>query len=215
MTIKKKDGNVYTLQGPNKLNKNQEVFDLNKCIFHNFKWNEITSKQIKNKPKEIIIKEKEEIKEEKEEVITEVITEEAKEEEIEEEVEIKQKIELPKIKYKVLAHCLPAEIKNYKDEFYGESWQKTTYSKKFIFPLVIISNNDLVLEFWTSDPENKINKNSIIYPFSYEVYNEKTSSYDKVPYDEYRWWKVIEKKEKDKGYIISSIPSQDHPDFSD
>jgi hypothetical protein len=112
-------------------------------------------------------------------------------------------------------HCLPVEIRQSKDKFYGESWQKVKYGKKFIFPSIMISNNDLQMEFWTSDPKNQVSENSIIYPFSYEIYNQETESYDKVPFDEYRWWKVTRKEEKENGYLFTTMPSEDHPDFSD
>lgn len=223
MTIKKKDGNVYLLEGPNKLLKEQQKIDLSKCVFHNFDWDEITSKRIQeskpikvNKttvpipppPENVFVQPLEKInitKELKEEKIKEAIKEEK-----EEEVEFK----LPLLKIKVLMHCLPAILVNKKDSFYGDSWQTIKYGNKFIFPSVIISNNDLQMEFWTSDPKEQISEKSIIFPFSYEIYNQDTNSYDRVPFDEYRWWKVTKKEEKQGGYLFTTMPSQDQPDFS-
>jgi len=37
-------------------------------------------------------------------------------------------------------------VKNFKDNFYGESWSKIKYGKKFIFPFVIIENQDLFIQ---------------------------------------------------------------------
>lgn len=219
MTIKKKDGNVYVLEGPNKLLKEQQKIDLSKCVFHNFNWNEVVSKRIhqsKTKtvpppPKNVFVQPLEEIK------IEDIKIEEKVEEDLKVEEEIKDEIEfkLPLLKIKVLMYCLPAKLINKKDSFYGDNWQVIKYGKKFIFPSVMISNNDLQMEFWTSDPKNQISEKSIIYPFSYEVYNQETNSYDRVPFDEYRWWKVTKKEEKQGGYLFATIPSQDQPDFSD
>jgi hypothetical protein len=219
MTIKKKDGSVYVLKGPNKLLKNQDFFDIKKCIFHNFYWEEIYSEnqektitKIKKPQTPEPIQHK--IKMEEPQPELEFIQTEP-EVVIQTEPEKVVESNFPKIKYKVTMHCLPAETVIYNDELYGESKEKITYKDKFIFPSVIINNSDIGMSFWTSDPDNKITKNSIVYPFSYEVYNQKTSSYDKVPFDQYRWWKVIDKIEKNNGWLISSIPSMHHPDFSD
>jgi len=230
MTIKKKDGNVYVLEGPNKLVKDQQKIDLDKCVFHNFTWNEIIWKReskvkspdLKIKNKEIIVPSqetskfdipkvnipKEEIKE------VDSMPKEAEMPPIEVE-ETKEEFKLPLLKVKVLMHCLPVKIRENKDKFYGESWQTIKYGEKFIFPSVMISNNDLQMEFWTSDPKNQILEKSIVYPFSYEIYNQEIDSYDRVPFDEYRWWKVVKKEEKEGGYLFTTAPSQDHPDFSD
>ena len=75
--------------------------------------------------------------------------------------------------------------------------------------------DDLELEFWTSDPNEQIGLKSIIYPFAYEVYNKDTTRYDRVPYDEYRWWIINEKENKEGGWVFYAIPSLDQPDFSD
>lgn len=213
MTIKKKDGNVYILEGPNKLLKDQENIDLKKCVFHNFSWDEIIYKnktqtkttQKVSQPK--VIESEVEIKVPKIEV-----PEAPKTEESEDRTE---EFKLPILKVKVLMHCLPMNSKKSVDNLYGESWQKISYGKKFIFPSIMISNNDLQMEFWTSDPRDQINEGSIVYPFSYEMYNQNTESYDKVPFEEYRWWKVSSKEEKENGYLFKTVPSEDHPDFSD
>ena len=216
MTIIKKDGNVYTISTPNKLAKNQVNWDVRKLIFHNFEWKEeIFNKKKKpnvQKPQikfeEIQVGTKQEI----EKKIEEVVTEEKIEEVV---VENDQDFELPFIKYKVIMHCLPAENKKYSDDLYGEKWSKTTYKQKFIFPSVLISNQDLVMEFWTTDPNKKINENSIVFPFAYEVYNQDTLSYDRVPFDEHRWWMISSKERKESGWLFKCVPSPTQPDFSD
>ena len=123
--------------------------------------------------------------------------------------------QLPYIKYKVLAHCLPAKIEIKSDNFYGETWQRVKYGKKIVIPFIMISSNDFAIEFWTSDPKNQIEEKSIIYPFCYEVHNAETDKYDRVPFDEYRWWKVTTKEPKEKGWLFQATPSDFQPDFSD
>jgi len=211
MTILNKDGNVYVVKGPNPLAKKQQSWDRNKLTFHNFEWEDIN---FKYKNKEKISKP---IKKIKEQPIEEPIKP------IEEPVkpikpikqEDKKDFELPYIKYKVLSHCLPTIIENKKDSFYGESWKKIKYGKKIVIPLVVIEATDLTFDFWTSDPNEKINVKSIIYPFAYEVHNSQDDSYDKVPYDEYRWWKITSKETKEGGWFFKSVPSDIQPDFSD
>lgn len=215
MTILNKDGNVYVLKGPNPLTKKQEIWDMEKLIFHNFEWEEIKFKYKENKTTNPIPKKIPEVKVEKpiEQNFedTKPIFEEAKPIQKEQETNF----QTPNIKYKVLSHCLPTIIENKKDAFYGESWTRIKYGKKIIFPLIIIDTTDLSFDFWTSDPNEQINIKSIIYPFAYEVHNEETNSYDKVPYDEYRWWKIVSKEKKEGGWFFKAVPSENQPDFSD
>ena len=228
MTIRKKDGNLYVLEGPNKLTKNQENWDISKLVFHNFFWEEIVYKN-KQPPVKVPVH-KEIVEEPEEELEPEEQLEEEEESQVNsEEVDsIKKQIleetkqeqsydpkDFPILKYKVLLHCLPVKIKSHQDNFYREQWETTTYGKKFIFPAVILEIDDLSMQFWTSDPNNQIMEKSIVFPFAYEVYNQSTMSYDKVPFDEHRWWKVVEKEKKEEGgWVFRNMPSQDQPDFS-
>lgn len=225
MTIIKKDGNVYTISGPNKLAKNQVSWDIKKLIFHNFDWKEekFAQKEIaKKRPKLGEEIKKPDFIEKIDPIQIDPIQEIKKDDEIKKEKleEIKnddiiQDFELPFIKYKVLMHCLPAVNKKYTDTLYGEKWSKTQYKEKFIFPSVLMSNTDLVMEFWSTDPNKKINENSIVFPFAYEIYNQDTSSYDRVPFDEHRWWSVSSREKKETGWLFRCVPSSNHPDFSD
>lgn len=227
MSIKKKDGNVYILEGPNKLVKDQEKIDLSKCVFYNFAWDEIVHKgkisskiPIKSKLEEnstIIFEqiEKSTTKSNQEDPVIIKKEPEPKEDFPKKQEQKQDDFKFPILKVKVLMHCLPAKISSHKDLLYGDSWQRITYGNKFIFPAVMISNNDLQMQFWTSDPNNKVTEKSIVFPFSYEIYNQNTQEYDRIPFDEHRWWKVSIKEEKEGGYLVSTIPSEDHPDFSD
>ena len=225
MTLIKKDGTVYVLEGPNPLVKTQQEFDSNNMIFHNFSWDDITMKisRVATTAKKPKAEPKEELKPNPlppKELRPEPIIP-PKEPEIEKEVVSDSKSEgdertfdLPYIKYKVLSYCLPAKIEHKTDDLYGDSWTRVKYGNKIVFPLIMIESTDFSIEFWTSDPNSQITEKSIIYPFAYEVHNTSTDSYDKVPYSEYRWWKVDHKEQKEGGWLFRAIPSDTQPDFS-
>jgi len=238
MTIIDKEGKIYTLAGPNPLVEKQTTWDTSKLVFHNFEWDEIkTSGEPRRRapPKEPKINPFDELgtAEEKlvdapqktapEEKIVESPHEAPPEDKRVEVLEEKppepqndgREFDLPYIKYKVLSYCLPANVQKKSDSLYGDSWSTLKYGKKFVFPSVVISSTDLSIEFWTSDPKNQITEKSIIYPFSYEVHNKSTDNYDRVPYDEYRWWKVSSKENKEEGWLFRAFPSDIQPDFSE
>lgn len=218
MAIRRKDGNLYVLEGPNPIVREQVSWDPNTLVFHNFSWEEIMfvqgSMKSTTERREIPKADNPPAQSDKSpesppdiNKMPEVLIEEPPRQEPKE-------FDLPYIKYKVLCYCLPAITKVHTDRLYGESWQRVTYGDKFVFPCVVMTSTDISLEFWTSDPRTQIEDKSIIYPFSYEVHNASSNSYDKVPYDEYRWWKVSRKEPKEGGWLFHCIPSQDQPDFS-
>lgn len=216
MAIFTKDGKVYTVQGPNPLVNKQVSWDKDKLLFHNFAWDEIRQAMMSSKappiPKAEPFLKSENAKEVKKE---ETLDEPSDEDASQISVESKKDFDFPIIKYRVLCHCLPARTESVADPLYGDTFMRVKYGSKFVFPCVVISSSDLSLEFWTSDPREKVSEKSVIYPFSYEVYNSETSSYDKVPYDDYRWWKVSSKQPKEGGWSFEAIPSDFQPDFSD
>lgn len=204
-----KDGKVYVVEGPNPLVERQVSWDPGKLVFHNFRWDEIARASKKNA-------ETPQPKQEPSPVATmEAPAAEKAEEPPAEPEQHAREFDLPYIKYKVLCHCLPAKVQKRTDALYGESWIKVTYGAKFVFPCVVTSSSDLGLEFWTSDPRGQVTERSVIYPFSYEVHNSDTDSYDRVPYDDYRWWKVASKESKEGGWLFTAAPSDFQPDFSD
>lgn len=216
MTIISKDGSVYVLKSPNPLVKEQEKWDASKLVFHNFHWEDIKGKAPPKPstkppppPAEAIEIPRPEPKQEPEAPKEQPQREEAPKQEDD------KNFDIPNIKYKVISYCLPAIIRKKKDSLYGESWERIEYGKKMIFPLIVIESTDFHFDFWTSDPKRQISEKSIIYPFSYEVYNQETNAYDRVPYDEYRWWKVAEKEDKEGGWLFKCVPSETQPDFSD
>lgn len=207
MAIFTKDGKVYIIEGPNPLVDKQVSWDPRKLVFHNFRWDDIMMSSKKNA-------EKQTPKPRPVEVAAIPTPDDAAEISVEQEPK-QREFDLPYIKYKVLCHCLPAKVQRKTDALYGESWVKVTYGTKFVFPCVVTSSSDLELEFWTSDPRGQVTERSVIYPFSYEVHNAETDSYDRVPYSEYRWWRVFHKEKKEGGWLLKATPSDFQPDFSD
>lgn len=214
MAISNRDGSVYVIKSPNPLVKEQEKWDSSKLVFHNFTWEEIRAnaapRMKRQEPKKMS---------DLPPPLPEPAPVEKREEKKAEYVPTQQPddktFDLPHIKYKVISHCLPAIVQKKKDSLYGESWERLSYGKKIVFPLIVVEANDFSFDFWTSDPNAQITERSIVYPFSYEVYNEETGSYDRVPYDEYRWWKVSSKEQKEGGWLFRSVPSEIQPDFSE
>jgi hypothetical protein len=222
MAILSKDGSVYTINSPNPLVKKQEKWDLSKLVFHNFNWDEIRSKVLPRTRAAEPAKMSRPLpasnpsppEPAKEDKPHEDKTEDEPSEDKPEDNLSEPSFDLPLIKYKTISHCLPAIVTKNKDSLYGDSWERIKYASKIVFPSVVTNSTDFSLEFWTSDPKMQITEKSIIYPFSYEVHNPDTNSYDRVPYDEYRWWKVMEKEQKEGGWLFRAVPSEIQPDFS-
>ena len=214
MAIMSKDGSVYVIKSPNPLVKEQEKWDSSKLVFHNFTWDEIRANAAPRMKRQEPRKIPDPPKPSPEPMPPAPKREEPRHEDPIQQADDKT-FDLPHIKYKVISHCLPAIVQKKKDSLYGESWERLTYGRKMVFPLIVVESNDFSFDFWTSDPNGQITERSIIYPFSYEVYNEETGSYDRVPYDEYRWWKVSSKERKEGGWLFKSAPSETQPDFSE
>lgn len=220
MAIFNKDGKVYVLEGPNPLVEKQVKWEPSQLIFHNFKWDEVITKGSRiKKPANVQAEPPPPTRTpESVQIPVPVPVVRPEENKIESPLadEPKRDFDLPHIKHKVLSYCLPAKVERKTDKLYGESWMKVSYGKKIVFPSVMTEVTDFGIEFWTSDPNEQITEKSIIYPFVYEVHNPQTESYDRVPYDEYRWWKVSEKKKiNEGGWLFRAVPSDTQPDFSE
>lgn len=233
MAIFTKDGKVYVVEGPNPLVNKQASWDASKLVFHNFEWDDITqeasrtTRHRKRSPEppapapsipvvEVQREETPVVEAQREEIPAEPPPPQPPAESAAPEIdEGERPFDLPYIKYKVLCHCLPARLEQRTDSLYGDSWGRVKYGTKFVFPCVVTSSSDLSLEFWTSDPRGQITERSIVYPFSYEVHNRETDAYDRVPYDDYRWWRVASKEQKEGGWLFIANPSDFQPDFSD
>jgi len=109
----------------------------------------------------------------------------------EEDVVIVQRAEEKPAKYKnaVVFHCLPCV--------------EGKYDNPYDFEALIVDNQDMSFKFWTS---MVITNGSIVYPYKYSV--------QKVQYPGYRWWKVIDCVSYKGGFLVSSITSEECPDFT-
>lgn len=186
MTIRRQDGSIYRLTGPNLLTKSQEKWDNRDLIFHNFCWDYIKSSPI---PKPIIAPPPKKVEIPIVEPKVEVIIEE---------------IPPPSttVKNKVLFHCLPATLKSFTDDLYGDTYERAVYGDKFTFEGVILSRGSLSISFWTNITIGNL---SIIYPIKYIDNTERLG--------EYQWWKITESVEKENGFIYTTIISDLHPSF--
>jgi len=209
MVILNKEGKVYVLEGPNPLVEKQAPWDASKLVFHNFHWGEIKHATPRAKQN---ARKKEEPSPRPAPNPPEPTPAAASQSQA---PECAREFDLPFIKYKVLCHCLPAKTQARSDPLYGESWSRVSYGNKFVFPCIVMSSGDLIFEFWTSDPNEQIEEKSIVYPFSYEVHNSETNQYDRVPYDDYRGWRVSKREPREGGWLLSASPSDHQPDFSD
>ena len=218
--MKNKDGTFYFLRKPNKLGKTQIRWDRSKLELHNCLWDDesqqtavatLPDSKIVDRYREPLYVEQSEPIEIKEPKIKEPKIEEPKieikvEPQTEAETEEKLAFTIPKLKYIVLFHCLPAKVRYTRDELYDEDIPTLEYGEKLIFPGVILDSNDFMIQFWTTDPHDQIKERAIIYPFRYK----------KGPsLKEFRWWKIKSKTKKDPGYIFEGVASDFQPDFSD
>lgn len=126
-----------------------------------------------------------------------------------ESVDVKAK--LPNLKNIVWIYCLPCEQKENTDNFYGDSYTRISYGKKFVFEAIIIETTDLYIKFWTT-AKPAVSKGSIIFPWVEKPCEE--NNFQKTPLGEYRWWKVDNFFEKSGGYLVDAVVSDVQPDFS-
>jgi hypothetical protein len=99
---------------------------------------------------------------------------------------------------KLLMWCSPPVITEHIDHLYGENQRSITYTTKFSFEGVIISQNDLQMKFWAPV---KLTRNSIVFPRDTKTRKS-------------RWWRITEIESKD-GTIATCIPSDQSLNFSD
>jgi hypothetical protein len=145
MTIKKKDGSIYKLRGPNPLMKEQDLWDKNEFILHNMKgFRQTLADNTEVNP----------IASDFNHGQTTVIITPKKEEEPAEE-------QMPTNVF----HCLPAIIRRHTDTLYNESYSTVKYDAPFTFEALVVDQSDLALQFWTSAvAADKITEGSVVYP---------------------------------------------------
>ena len=211
MTLYKKDGTVYKLQAPNPIMNNQTLWDGFKT--HNMEWQtEIDETKHENKliPPDFGIKET--FLSELDKAQIDVVVENKIDTMVENKIDVmveepfRQTVvhaDLQREKEnnegngieKVFIHCLPAKIREKKDDLYGEVYKTIQYETPTSFEGVILNQTDLGIEIWTD--ANQITKGSIIYP----------------KLGAKRWWKVHSKTEKAGGWTLIGVPSSFQPSF--
>lgn len=189
MVIKRKDGSIYKLRGPNPIMINQVLWENDKTIVHNIN------------PQEIVTKEGYATTEEEEPVesLDDIQPEEIEVPAIEIDPsklppQTKKKRIVPKDKPKDMVYVLPAQMQETYDALYGETRSQLTFGGKFTMEVIIVDRSDLQVALWTNS--TTVDIGSIIY----------------VPKDK-RWWKVQESYDKGEGHVMICVPSSLQPSF--
>jgi hypothetical protein len=189
MAIKRSDGTVYKLQGPNILMEAQKFWK--DYILHNFKLGNFIDSKDHIITQKVIPPEVEAFIDPPEAFLPELP--------VKIEIPIIPEIKTPEPKKLNISttkiHCLPAEIKSKTDDLYGETYEKTVYKDKILIEGVLLERTEYNLSFWSN---HKLSKNSIVYP----------SNKDRT------WWKINNIEEKTGGFIYACEYSDIHPDFS-
>lgn len=208
MALKNKDGTPYRLAGPNPVMKTQSFWG--DFQLHNMKWSgekylDTLSRNIEKSPKSFV-EELEETKGDIQIVVPGVKSMEAPAEQPEEAEIVERRPEVRRDASrdeardqssvdKVFIHCLPAIVRMKRDELYGDVYKKVTYGDPFSFEGVVISEDDMSLQFWTTVD---VKDESIVYP----KINSK------------RWWRVLSSEKKAAGVLYLTVPSDKQPSFS-
>lgn len=202
MTLYNKDGSVYKLSGPNPAMRDQKLWG--DFVTHNMAWKpEVSEDNTVLKPHEsdFFVKEsfldalsaaKEEIK------VSETKAVEPQKPEMRTPVvrhDSENDVANPEHIQKTFIHCLPAQLKERRDDLYGEVYKTIKYGSPISFEAVVVAHTDFTYEIWTDT--DKINNGSILYP--------------KTGFK--RWWRVQEKIQKESGWLLKSIPSDYQPSF--
>jgi hypothetical protein len=164
MSIRKKDGTIYKLSGPNPIMKNQQIWD-GKYKLHNFE--EENQKEIIAIPKPI--KPPEEPKKienlpKKNDFIQEL-----------QESKPKEVKKIPVIADLTKIACLPSYFKE-KENFYGEKKKQFFYGNPFVFEGEVLDQQDIFIKIKT---KTEIPYNSIIFPKDEFMRWWKVQSYNK------------------------------------
>lgn len=220
MVIKRKDGSIYRLQGPNKLMMSQDFWINNERVrIHNMEQLSKNHQNLESAPAvkqaPVIVeaptvpyKEPVVVTEEKSIDLNYLLAEinklsnptpiEQKEvvKETPKTVEPKQGSVFRKLERSVV-YCLPAKESEHFDSLYDDSIRRLEYEKPFKFQAAQIGNTDLKAAYWTTIDKITI-KSIIFHP------------------DQYRWWvvqKIMNDPSKD-GFVLECLPSSIKPDFT-
>lgn len=194
MAIKRKDGSIYKVRGPNKIMITQDEWDDDHVITRNFN---LGQDVVEIKEDFTPIKTKPFLKEKKVEVYKPELPEKPPVEEAKVEPQkTEEKSEIKKYD-KTMVFCLPAKITKYVDTLYGDEVKRLTYDKPFKFEIIISYNGDIKFNFWTN--LKGVEVNSIVF----------------VP-DSRRWWRVakVMPDTSNNGFNFECLPSDLKPEFN-
>lgn len=202
MTIKDKNGKIYTLRGPNPLLNDQTEWDKNKVILHNFGNAEIQSAPAPIQENIVVVPP---VKQEAKFIPAQTFIEEIKSEpkklpveEIKPEPKIDPVAKILKEKG-IQYYCAPITgYKEHHDELYGSQYTTPIYGEQFIFPAIVIDQSDLQIQIWC---QKELTDNSIIFQKIKEGVWEQ------------RWWKIKETEPKSGGYLVIGVVSDINPSF--
>ncbi|RKY76261.1 hypothetical protein DRQ00_09075 [candidate division KSB1 bacterium] len=199
MAIRRKDGSVYKLRGPNKLLTSQEFWSQgDKLLTHNF---DRIAKIIIDTPTPAIqppskpalsagldgFKPQEELKQEP-----------LKTAPVGEKVSIPPEDQSPFRSHdRCWLYCLPANVSKVMDRLYEEDYVRIQYKDPFRFQGAIVGSSDVRMAFWTT-VEHITPRSIIFHP------------------DTRRWWEVqdVAIENTNDGIVYTCVPSSTTPDFS-
>jgi len=200
MTIYKKDGSVFKLNGPNSLMFTQEKWS--SFVTHNL--NNLSDCKIESDiPHVVIGKQSEPKKEEKIvepqkpiEIVPEVNLIKEEKPVVQEERKIEKEVKSEFDGFpKTIMHCALAKREEIKDNLYDEVTVRIKFVDSFTFESIIISSNDFTLIFWTR--LSKLTIGSVLYPQN----------------DSKRWWEVKEIESVPGGYKVVCVITRNTPSF--
>ncbi len=222
MPIRRKDGSIFKLTGPNKIMVTQELWDNEEfLIIHNF--NELTKvtlegtdtdKPVITLPEPVVLESGPSIDMP---VPMEAVVQIEKQ--VEPEVEIlttpepepiiepkpppvkAETTNQPRSPYRALditeIFCLPATVSQHTDDLYGDEVIRVNYQDPFKLQATIVTNSDVRIIFWTT--VKKVTVKSVLF---HRVHR--------------RWWRVqeIQDDATGDGIVLICIPSDLKPDFT-
>ncbi len=202
MSIRKKDGSLYKLRGPNKLMVTQKYWEDEVIVVHNFDQRETDTldKPKRERPKMPEPEEPQILSPETAVSIDEFETEsvvDTKPPEPEPEVDPNA----PKSRFRSGErdefYCLPAATESYVDDLYEEDIVKISYNKPFKFQAVVITGSDVSITIWTT--VDLVHKMSVLFHSRNR-----------------RWWRVrdIANDASGDGLLMRCTVSDIEPDFS-
>lgn len=190
MSIKKKDGTTFRLQGPNPIMREQTLWDGKDFKLHNFDSDEV---HVQAAPPELPKFESMADFDDLSTIETEEIKVEVKETPVPPQPPKQQK--QPRSANTVKVYCLPASFTQTQDDVYGETRTSLTYGQQFQFECEMLSQDDLTCRIKTN--LTGVERQSIIF----------------FP-KERRWWKVSVAEHNNNGLFLTCTPSDIQPSFT-